>query len=197
MFLLRDIPKYEAIQETAERYPDLAPRAAEAYLVLLRVASDILDAIERHIAQHGLSQGRFTVLMLLNCHADEGGQSPSDLATRSGVSRATMTGLIDGLERDGLVARERHADDRRMLTVHLTEAGKAQLDAMLPGYFRFIRELMSGIDEAEQATLVGLLAKLRHHLPDAEPVRLDDSEQGADDDSISKIHAADAAREHS
>lgn len=172
MFLLRDIPKYEAIQATAARYPDLQPRAAEAYLVLLRVASDVLSSVDRHIAAHGLSQARFTVLMLLNCGACEGQGSPSDLATRAGVSRATMTGLVDGLERDGLVAREPHEDDRRMLTVRLTPRGRETLEAILPGHFRYVARLMSGLSEEEQVELVGLLAKLRERLPEVPPVEL-------------------------
>ena len=49
---------------------------------------------------------------LLNRTPDEG-QSPFDLARQSGVTRATMTGLVDGLERDGLVTRDRCPTDRR------------------------------------------------------------------------------------
>ena len=43
-----------------------------------------------------------------------------------------MTTVIDNLERDGLVRRERDAKDRRVIHVHLTEAGKGKIEAVLP-----------------------------------------------------------------
>src|SRR5688500_15850552 len=105
MFYLRDLPKYDAIRQRAARYPQLDARALEAFLVLLRVASDVLDGLEAFLAAKKISQGKFTVLMLLNREPDVG-ISPSDLADRSGVTRATITGLLDGLSREKLISRE-------------------------------------------------------------------------------------------
>src|SRR5436190_23969182 len=105
VFFLRDLPKYEAIRQRAAKYPQLDPRGLEAYLVLLRVSSDVVDELESFLAKRGTSQGKFTVLMLLNREPDVG-VSPSDLAERSGVTRATITGLLDGLSREKFISRE-------------------------------------------------------------------------------------------
>ena len=94
MFYLRDLPRYEAIRERVIRYPGIDPRAVEAFLVLLRVASDTLSGVEAWLAQHGMSQGKFTLLMILNRDPSVG-MLPSELANRSGVTRATITGLLD------------------------------------------------------------------------------------------------------
>ena len=66
MLLLRDLPKYETLLAYSKRYRNVNPGAVEAFLNLLRVASDVIDATEDYFGEHGTSQGRFTVLCLLN-----------------------------------------------------------------------------------------------------------------------------------
>jgi DNA-binding MarR family transcriptional regulator len=163
MFYLRDLPKYEAIRQRAARYPELDPRALEAFLVLLRVGSDTLDMLERFLAKRGTSQGKFTVLMLLN-REPKVGVSPSDLATRSGVTRATITGLLDGLSREKLVRREGDADDKRKAVVYLTTRGQKMLEEMLPEYYGQVSHLMAVLADGEKKTLIELLEKVAHRL---------------------------------
>jgi DNA-binding MarR family transcriptional regulator len=163
MFFLRDLPKYEAIRQRAAKYPELDARGLEAFLVLLRVASDVLDGLEAFLARQGTSQGKFTVLMLLNRDPDAG-ISPSDLADRSGVTRATITGLLDGLSREKLVVREGDTGDRRKAVVRLTPRGRKMLEGMLPAYYRQVADLMGGLSDAEKAMLVELLMKLNGQL---------------------------------
>jgi DNA-binding MarR family transcriptional regulator len=163
LFPLREMPKYEALEALARRFPELDPSAAEAYLVLLRVSTDILAAMDTHLGRHGLSKGRFSVLMLL-LRADEDGISPSVLADRSGVTRATITGLVDGLEREGFIRREGSRDDRRSHAVRLTPRGEEFLRDMLPGYFRRVAGLMAKLTAGERKTLVRLLARVNEGL---------------------------------
>jgi DNA-binding MarR family transcriptional regulator len=117
---------------------------------------------DENLAAHNLSQGRFTVLMLL---MDQSGHTqhpctPASLADLAGVARATMTGLIDTLEKDGLVRREPDTVDRRMMYVRLTPRGREALHALLPEYFQRIAALMRPLAEGERRTLVGLLGKI-------------------------------------
>src|SRR3954469_7323272 len=149
MFYLRDLPKYEAIRQRATKYPELDARALEVFLVLLRVGSDVLDALEAYLAKQGTSQGKFTVLMLLNRDPDLG-ISPSDLADKSGVTRATITGLLDGLSREKLVVREDDTGDRRKAVVRLTARGRKLLEGMLPEYYRQVSALMGGLSDEEK-----------------------------------------------
>lgn len=164
MFYLRDLPKYDAIRQRAARYPELDPRALEAFLVLLRVASDVLDGLEAFLAHKGTSQGKFTILMLLN-RDPAVGISPSDLAGRSGVTRATITGLLDGLTREKLVIRQDDVGDRRKAVVRLTRRGIKLLEVMLPEYYRQVAELMGELSDDEKAHLVQLLGKVNTRLP--------------------------------
>ena len=159
MYTLRDVPKYETIRATAARYPEIDPASSAAFVLLLRVASDLLATAEDYLARHGLSQGRFTVLMLLY-RASDVPQNPCELARKAGVTRATMTGLLDGLEREGLLGRKMVPDDRRMLEVELSTKGKKFLNVVMPGYFRLVRQNMNGLSQNEKESMIGLLTKL-------------------------------------
>lgn len=171
--MLKDLPRYECLLEAAREFPDLDPSAAEAYLHLLRTADDVFALSESRLTAHGISHGRFGVLMLLwRCSAPRTGdvpitqgecgpRTPAELADAAGVTRATMTGLIDTLERDGFVVREPDPSDRRMLLVNLTKKAEDFLGRFLPVHFRGAREVMAALDESERKTLVQLLTKIQ------------------------------------
>jgi DNA-binding MarR family transcriptional regulator len=76
------------------------------------------------------------------------------------VTRATITGLVDTLERDGLVSREHDSGDRRMMLVHLSAKGRAAIEEILPLHFKRMTTLMSPLTENERKTLVRLLNKV-------------------------------------
>lgn len=164
LLMLKDLPRYECLLEAAREFPDLDPSATEVFLHLLRTGDEAFRVVESHLAQHDISQGRFGVLMALwgNCQREgrPAPLSPAEIAERTGVTRATITGLIDTLERSGLVERTPHTDDRRMTCVMLTPRGERLLRKLLPAHFRQMAWLMSPLDPAERRTLVRLLTKL-------------------------------------
>ena len=165
MLLLRDLPRYESLLQRAQRYPQVDPRAVEACLVLLRTATDVLSAIERLLQRLKMSQGKFTVLMVLSRDTDAA-MNPSELAQRCGVTRATMTGLLEGLEREKMIHRQGDRADRRRNVVRLTPAAKEFLDGMLPDYFTRIHELMVDLSEEDKQHLTGLLQKIGRRIPE-------------------------------
>lgn len=158
-FTLRDLPKYESIQTMAKKYPDIDPSAIETWLTILQATSNLSATLDRYLAHLGISEGRFVILMLLN-RDSQTGISPSAIAEKAGVSRATVTGLIDGLERDGMVERAQDPGDRRSITVKLTDKGMNFLNAMLPGHFKRIAKLMSLFSKSDRKELIGLLNRL-------------------------------------
>jgi DNA-binding MarR family transcriptional regulator len=162
--LLKHLPRYECLLEAAQQFPALDPSAFEAYLHLLRAGDDALTLVNEHLSTFEISHGRFTVLMLLlqhcSCPKNEEFVTPADLADMAGCTRATMTGLIDTLERDGFVKREPDARDRRMMAVKLTAKGRGMLNKILPGHFSRMATMMSGLSETERKTLVRLLSKI-------------------------------------
>jgi len=174
--LLKDLPRYECLLEAAKEFPDLDPSAAEAYLHLLRTGDEAFNVAEKNLFSHSISHGRFGVMMLLwksvNAKGAKflgngeepcmsGPRTPAELADAAGVTRATMTGLIDTLERDGFVKREPDRDDRRQMTVHLTAKAEKFLQDFLPGHFKVTSSLMATLTESERKTLVRLLTKIQ------------------------------------
>jgi DNA-binding MarR family transcriptional regulator len=162
LLFLKTLPRYECLLEASRQFPDLDPSACVAFLNLLRAGNEAFQMAETYLAGHYLSPGRFTVLMLLldkskNCPHP---RTPAELADLSGVTRATMTGLIDTLERDDFVKREPNPTDRRMMSVNLTAKGQALLNAILPGHFKRMAELMRPLSEDDRKTLVRLLNKI-------------------------------------
>ncbi|HEX8372798.1 MAG TPA: MarR family transcriptional regulator [Chthoniobacterales bacterium] len=166
--LLQELPQYECLLEAAEKYPSLNPASAEAFLNLLRTSDLVFEAESLHLGKYGVSQGRFTVLMLLSrmCQTCA---SPAELAEKSGVTRATMSGLLDTMERDGLVTRNASATDRRAVEVVLTAAGEELVEAILPGYFARVEEMISPLDAAERKTFVSLLQKIQSAFVESAP----------------------------
>ncbi|WP_414660251.1 MarR family winged helix-turn-helix transcriptional regulator [Horticoccus sp. 23ND18S-11] len=173
LLMLKDLPRYECLLEAAREFPDLDPSATEVFLNLLRTGDEAFRAVEAHLAQHDITQGRFGVLMALwACDgAAECGAtlSPAVLAERTGVTRATITGLVDTLERDGLVSRSPDPEDRRMLSVGLTARGEKLLRKILPSHFRQMAWLMQPLSESERKTLVRLLTKVLQRAAEVPP----------------------------
>ena len=165
LLMLKSLPRHECLLEAAQQFPDLDPSAAAVFLHLLRTGDEVFQVVEANLATHHLTQGRFGVLMALwgSCRQAGGAVaplSPAQLAEHTGVTRATITGLVDTLERDGLVTRAPDPADRRMLAVGLTARGEKLLKEVLPSHFRRIAWLMAPLAENERKTLVRLLTKI-------------------------------------
>jgi DNA-binding MarR family transcriptional regulator len=134
LLMLKDLPRYDCLIQAAERCPTLQPSACDAFLNLLRTGDDVFAVVDRFLSGHDISQGRFTVLMLLGMECDDEDErpaTPATLAEQAGVARATMTGLIDTLEKDRLVVREPDPVDRRTIHVRLTGEGRADAPGLL------------------------------------------------------------------
>ena len=168
LLMLKDLPRYDCLIQAADEFPTLQPSACDAYLNLLRTGDDVFAVVDRFLSGCDLSQGRFTVLLLLGKASQEEGRPPTlaTLAEEAGVTRATMTGLVDTLERDCLVAREPDANDRRTIHVRLTEKGRTTLKEMLPDYFQCMADILRALSESEQKQLVRLLQKIQTGLPE-------------------------------
>jgi DNA-binding MarR family transcriptional regulator len=164
MFTSHVLPNSQALLNLASRYPELDVASVETCLAFLNTTADVFEALDTHFARYGLSMGKFTVLMQL-LQAGEQGLTPSECAERAGVTRGTITGLLDGLERSGWVRRQPHPADRRMLTVQFTQKGQQLVSEMLPDHFCRTTGLMANLSEAEKKTFIELLAKLRAGTP--------------------------------
>ncbi len=161
----KEFAPHEMLLRAARQYPTVDASALETLFALMRVSGDLQSALQVHFNRYKISPGRFAVLASLDFGklADDAG--PCELADHLGVTSATMTGLLDGLERDGLIARVDHPEDRRRMKVLLTTAGKRYLDQILPDHFRRISALMANLSAGERRRLIQLLHKVGQEIP--------------------------------
>ncbi|MEM7674134.1 MAG: MarR family transcriptional regulator [Verrucomicrobiota bacterium] len=165
--VLRDTPRYECLIEMGKLFPDMDPSSCLVFLNLIKTTDDVWRIIHKHLGNHGISQGRFLVLMLLIEKTDVDypcPKTPAEIAGMANVSRATVTGLLDNLEKDGFVSREPDSSDRRVTTIRLTEEGHAFMGKILPPHFRILGHLMQPLDGEERDALVAILNKISAHI---------------------------------
>lgn len=132
-------------------------RALNAYIRLMRGANSVAARLESRLLAQGLTENQFGVLETL-LHL--GPRSPGELRDKLFTTGGNITMILDNLEKHGLVARERHARDRRRLTVRLTPQGRRQVERIFPGHLAAIMEEMSVLSAAEQETVGRLCRRL-------------------------------------
>lgn len=163
MFFLKDLPTDMSLQAFSRRYSNMNPSALKTCAELMRTGSDLLAAFESVSGQYGLSQGRLLVLIVMNRTPHEA-LNPSFLAEKLRVTRATITGLLDGLEKENFIERVADTRDRRRIGVRLTPEGRQVLEKLLPHYYRNMARLTAGLSENERQTLLSLLSKINREL---------------------------------
>jgi len=161
LLMLKNLPRYECILEATRIFPDLKPQTCEAFLHALRTADMLFTRKRNFLRRLNLSPGGFSVLMILTRGCEDGVETSASLADKAGVTRATMTGLIDTLVKDGLAVRETDPTDRRLVRITATGAGRELIEETFPRYLRFIGEIMSVLSPEEQTGLARLLQKLQ------------------------------------
>ena len=85
--------------------------------------------------------------------------SPTALARLTGVHPATLTGILDRLERGGWVARERAENDRRAVQIRSLRDRQGELYGLLAGMNRSIEEICAGYSDAELAVVADFLRR--------------------------------------
>ena len=154
------IPAWEELERHKRIIPEINPAAVIAMLGIKMVGEEIqqsiLDVLQK---EYNLSEGKFCALVVLHQHS-ETGIAPSDLAEKVGVTRATISNMLQRLERDGLVVIRPAADDGRGKIVFMTEEGAAFMEKILPPHYLRVTRLMEKLSEPEQKELIYRLKKL-------------------------------------
>lgn len=116
-----------------------------------------VKALADELEPHGIRSGQWSVLRIL---WDIEGLTQVELADRMRVEKASLTGVLEGMERRGLILRERNEEDRRKINITLTAQGRRLKSQLLPHAVKINRKATRGMTNAETLQLRGLLAKL-------------------------------------
>ena len=140
-------------------YPEASPKATETAMNLVRTADLLVKRIAELVQPFDLSPSSGLVLGIL---ADSGDPlPPNQIAERLIISRASATSLLDTLERRGYVRRKPHPEDRRMLLIELTDAGRQVAYEFRSVVHQHEKDWFAGFSEGELEQLINAVHRLQ------------------------------------
>ena len=149
----QDLPTQEELHKSIadlNAISDLDPWILYSNLLFMKVATELETKLDTLLADYNLSSGRFRLLYLLRNSPD--GIMPSVLAQKVGVTQATISGLLNSLEKAQLVVRETHAKDGRSFVIKLTDKGNQTIRDIFPRWYPMIKEFWGQFDPEEKLT---------------------------------------------
>ena len=150
------------VREVAARHSAADPNAFRTVFSLISTYDAFFSHFSRRMARYSLTIPGFNVLMIL-AHGGkrEAGYAMHAIGELLLASRANITGLVDSLEKKGLVRREEDPGDRRSKRVRITPQGDRLLKKILPGHLRAVHRVAGVLSPREIDRLCGLHAKFR------------------------------------
>ncbi|MBN8918105.1 DNA-binding MarR family transcriptional regulator [Xanthobacter flavus] len=140
------------------------PSGGRLGLLLIWLSDDIQATVDTELVSFNISEKKLDVLMLLLlAESEEHGESllsPSAISDYFGVSRTTVTGLLDFLERRKLVRRMHHPVDRRRIQTILTPAGRLLVTRAAPVFWRACAALTEPLDARDKEDLERVMGKI-------------------------------------
>ena len=132
-------------------------RTLDTFIKLTRCTNSVFARLAERQTVSDLTYSQFAVLEALH-HL--GSMTQGEISSKILKSTSNLTTVIDNLERDGLVRRERDTTDRRVIHVHLTETGKGKIEVVFPNHVAALVEEFRVLSASEQETLGELCKKL-------------------------------------
>lgn len=129
--------------------------------LLNRAGARIAAAFTEVVRGYGITLPMWRVLAALN-EAD--GQRMGELAERTSIDGSTLSRVIDAMQRQGLVVRQRHDEDQRSVTVHRTPAGAELTGKIAPAALRYETAALAGFSGPQAKLLKRMLVQLYRNM---------------------------------
>lgn len=150
------------VQDKAALQAATRQAAQEPFLPVMRELARTFQAFsvydEEHIRQLDLTSPQFDVICTLG---NTTGMTMGQLAEKTLVTKGTLTGIIDRLERKGLVRREVPPENRRCFMIVLTTEGDRVFENVFPAHIAYLKERFSQLSQQELTEIEQALKKLR------------------------------------
>ena len=131
--------------------------------LLNRAGARIATAFGEEMRRLGTSLQAWRVLAALR---DKDGRRMGDLSATTSIEVSTLTRLVDNMEKTGLVARRRDANDTRAVLLHVTAAGKKLTRRIVPIAERYEKVALKGFGPADAEMLKAALRRLYANMDD-------------------------------
>ena len=129
---------------------------------LFRAATAVRNHLERSVlAPHELSWSAFVVLWVVWIWETS---ETREIAAEAGFSKATLTGVLNTLEKRGLATRKRSKDDGRLVLVQLTSKGKKLMEQLFPLFNKQEQFIASALDSKTQASAAAALRAITENV---------------------------------
>src|ERR1700733_8572493 len=139
------------------------PLGQEAYLRILRTASDLSRAVDQFFRPFDITPSQYNVLRILR-GAGADGLCRNEISERMVTATPDMSRLLDRMERAGWVTRERAEDDRRQVSTHITQSGMELLAKLETPTYDFVTRLFAGAAVSDLTTVLKVNDRIRAKL---------------------------------
>jgi len=129
--------------------------------LLNRAGARIAAAFTEVVRGYGITLPMWRVLAALR---EAEGQRMGDLAERTSIDASTLTRVVDVMQRQGLVARQRRDDDARGVTVNRTPAGRDLTDKIVPVALHYETAALAGFSGPQAKLLKRMLVQLYRNM---------------------------------
>ncbi len=138
----------------------LTPLEMDAWRTFIQTQSDLIGALERDLADDGLTLGDYQVFVYLS-DADERAMRMCDLAERLQLSPSGLTRRLDGLVNSGYVVREPATHDRRVMMAKLTKDGYDKLRQVAPHHVDSVRRhIFDHLDDRQVKAMASIFTAI-------------------------------------
>ncbi|MBF0841931.1 MULTISPECIES: MarR family winged helix-turn-helix transcriptional regulator [Mammaliicoccus] len=162
-FYLIDSPSFAKLKELKNEYSNLDITSVLLYLEIQKAYKKMKLNHDVFLQKFDLSESKFTIMMLLSYEKDKM-LSPSALSEKIGSKKSTITGVLKGLEKKGLVRRKILSEDKRTNYVQLTDFGLGKLQEFLPYNYEVVSKVFEVFSEEEKEQFYRLANKLKNNL---------------------------------
>ncbi|MER2174795.1 MAG: MarR family transcriptional regulator [Carnobacterium sp.] len=155
-----DRPTKERVETLKKMFPEANASFVTLFLDIQWTYRGMQKQYDIFFERYGLTETKFIILMFL--YNEPSHQLlPSILSEKLGSTRATITKVTNGLERNNWIIKKPSSRDKRSVIIQLTHEGEALLENFLPENYRAVSLIMSTLDISEQEELVRLLNKIK------------------------------------
>jgi len=150
----------ERLKRLADSYEWVEGIASKTIIEFKKTHEMLEEVFESYFQEYDISDSKFNLLVILYNSPDKG-LMLSEIGDRMLVTRANITGLIDRLEKQGLVKRIRDDADRRRIQAVITKKGRAFTEEVIKRYKEWSNSIMSILNDGEKSRLISIMSKLQ------------------------------------
>ena len=131
--------------------------ALKSFVILMKSAKSVEQRIKKDIRNHGIATSEFAVLEALY---HKGKQTVRQISDAVLINSGSITYVIDKLENKNFIERSHCKDDRRVVHIQITDAGKEFMDEVFPKHQKVIEEVFEDINMEERKLIIDILKRV-------------------------------------